>query len=229
MIDKVDEKLTVLLTGFVTAALPEQDVEVILKAPTKDIVGGGALIVNAYLYDVREELSRRSTGSLRIPPGKTPPEFTHSPPRYLRLSYMITTWANDPLDAHKILSAVYTGLAKEQLLKLEVPTRQAREAADAVGDPAFKATAALEVGRAPMEDRILSELWSTFQSPLAPLLNLTVTVPMVTFDLEDPPKTVAADGVRIETDILDPPNGNNRAHRHTPGTGGAAAEDGRHT
>ncbi|MGY9069826.1 DUF4255 domain-containing protein [Streptomyces sp. CAS3] len=227
MIDKVDENLTDLLRGFVAAALPEQPVEVILKAPTKDTVGGGALILDAYLYDVREELSHRSTGNIRIPPEKKPPEFTHSPPRYLRLSYMITTWANDPLDAHKILSAVYTGLSKERLLILDVPARQAHEAADAVGNPTFKATAALEVGRAPMEDRILSELWSTFQSPLAPLLNLTVTVPMVTFDLEDPPKTVATDGVHIETG-LDPQNSKNRTHRDTPGTGGAAAEDGRH-
>ncbi|MFJ4806850.1 Pvc16 family protein [Streptomyces murinus] len=180
MIEKVDGKLTSLLEGFVAGITPLADV--ILEAPTKEVVGGKPTnpIVSAYLYDVREELSRRATGRM------LEEQVTHLPPRYLRLSYMITTWASQPQNAHQLLSLVYIGLAKVQSLELDVSNKHNGEAA--TESLTLTATVELEVGRAPMEDRILSELWSTFESPLAPLLNLAVTVPMVTFDLEPPTK-----------------------------------------
>ncbi|MFC5802921.1 DUF4255 domain-containing protein [Streptomyces formicae] len=179
------------------------EVEVKFDPPTsKNVSEPARPIVDAYLYDVREDLSRRAAGSIPViesppeewPKGKPYVSATDAPPRYLRLSYMITAWAQLPKTAHMLLSRVYVRLAKESKMSIQV-SEHGTVRAD------------VEVGRPPMEDRILSELWSTFGSPLTPLLNVTVTVPMLDIFLrEDLTRNrVVPGGVR--TSVTNPEEG----------------------
>ncbi|PNE39866.1 hypothetical protein AOB60_01650 [Streptomyces noursei] len=44
--------------------------------------------------------------------------------------------------------------------------------------------AEMDVGRPPVQDRILTELWTTFNNTLVPFLNVTVTLPVPAFTTE---------------------------------------------
>ncbi|QCX82334.1 hypothetical protein C9F11_43780 (plasmid) [Streptomyces sp. YIM 121038] len=192
MIDTIDAQLREILND----ATGSRTVQVTFDPPTNANVSDPVMpIVNAYLYDVREDSSRRAAG--RIPVNGTPPEkwptgkpyttATHAPSRYLRLSYMITTWARDIPTAHRLLSAAYCRLALTRTLPLTT-----------AGLP--YPNAELEVGRPPIEDGLLSELWSTFGSPLSPLLNVTITTPMSTFEHDQiTAARVTPDGVNTST------------------------------
>ena len=116
MIGSVDEALRAL----VREAVDSTSVEVVLDAPTKDWAARrNAPTVDMYLYDLREDMRRRSRGFLenRVE-GEVRARF--QPPRHFRLSYLVTAWTQRPEDEHRLLDAVLVHLLRFDALPARV-------------------------------------------------------------------------------------------------------------
>ncbi len=135
----------------------------------------GAETVGIYLYDIREDTDRRQTGMVYryttdgVDPKKKAAE--HEPPRWARLSYLITAWAPDAVTAHRMLGELLIGFARSRELPVPLPPELEE----------MELAALLDVGHPPAEDRALTELWSAVGHTLVPALNVTVTVPLLSF------------------------------------------------
>ncbi|WP_058041838.1 Pvc16 family protein [Streptomyces roseifaciens] len=138
----------------------------------------GAETVGIYLYDIREDLDRKQTGTVYqyVTPlggGDEPRRklAQHDPPRYARLSYLVSALAPDALIAHRMLGELLVGFARSREFEVQLPPELEQ----------MHLQALLDVGHPPAEDRALTELWSTVGHTLAPALNVTVTVPLLSY------------------------------------------------
>ncbi|MDT0449606.1 DUF4255 domain-containing protein [Streptomyces hesseae] len=139
----------------------------------------GSEAVGVYLYDIREDLDRRQTGTVyqyaglpADPPGALPVKRAQfDPPRYARLSYLVAAWAPDALIAHNMLGDLLVGFARDRDLPVPLPPELAE----------MELTTLLDVGHPPTEDRALTELWSAVGHTLVPTVNTTVTIPLLSF------------------------------------------------
>src|SRR6476469_3835913 len=105
MIQDVDEALRTLIGR---EALNGSGVEIAFDAPTKDWVSRrNAPMVDMYLYDIREDTSRRVTGH-------------RLPPRRYRLSYLVTAWTNRPEDEHRLLSSMLACFVSHEYMPADV-------------------------------------------------------------------------------------------------------------
>ncbi|MEU6992833.1 DUF4255 domain-containing protein [Streptomyces sp. NPDC046465] len=165
MIHEVDEALRALLRG----ALPEGSGEVVFEAPTRDWAARrNAPTLNSYLYDIREDVARRERGAYaeRGPDGTV--LRRRQPPRWFRLSYLLTAWTNRPEDEHRLLSAALGTLLSHELLPPE-------DLPDALA--ALQATLPLTVAVPPTESRSIADVWSALGGELKPSLDVVITVP----------------------------------------------------
>ncbi|WP_052682148.1 DUF4255 domain-containing protein [Saccharothrix sp. ST-888] len=175
MIELVDHALELRVRQDL--AWPPPGFPVTFQPPGRDTGHGetaGSEAVGIYLYDIREDLDLRQTGTVYqygpVPgvPGAQRKTAQHDPPRYARLSYLVTAWAPDALGAHRMLGELLVGFARSRELAVPLPEGPAEP------EPA----ALLDVGHPPAEDRALTELWSAVGHTLVPALNVTVTVPL---------------------------------------------------
>src|SRR5262245_24140292 len=75
-----------------------------MDAPTKDWASRrNAPVVDVYLYDVREDVRRREVGCIDVRVAGLITE-RHQPPRWFKLSYLVTAWTQRPEDEHRLLS-----------------------------------------------------------------------------------------------------------------------------
>ncbi|MFH8610339.1 DUF4255 domain-containing protein [Streptomyces sp. NPDC018029] len=187
MIHEVDEALRALLRG----ALPEGTGEVVFEAPTRDWAARrNAPTLNSYLYDIREDVARRERGAYaeRGPDGAV--LRRRQPPRWFRLSYLLTAWTNRPEDEHRLLSAALGTLLGHELLP-----------PDALPDAlaALRAPLPLTVAVPPTESRSLADVWSALGGELKPSLDVVITVPFPvspTYPVAPPVTEGAVVGVR---------------------------------
>src|ERR1700722_18486349 len=100
----VDESLRTLIRRD---ALGGADVEVLLDAPTSEWSSRrNTPTLDMYLYDVREDLRRRENGLIDVYDDSGRVVERVQPPRYFKLSYLITAWTQRPEDENRLLSAV---------------------------------------------------------------------------------------------------------------------------
>ncbi|MCF3125340.1 DUF4255 domain-containing protein [Streptomyces arenae] len=182
MIHEVDEALRALLRG----ALPEGTGEVVFEAPTRDWAARrNAPTLNSYLYDIREDVARRERGAYaeRGPDGTV--LRRRQPPRWFRLSYLLTAWTNRPEDEHRLLSAALGTLLSHELLPPD-------DLPDALA--ALRATLPLSVAVPPPESRAIADIWSALGGELKPSLDVVITVPFPVSPVYDvaPPVTEGA-------------------------------------
>ncbi|RSS80268.1 DUF4255 domain-containing protein [Streptomyces sp. WAC06614] len=189
MIHEVDEILERLLNG---GALAGSGIEVAFEAPTRDWAARrGSTAVNAYLYDIREDVSRRHRGTVPVADDRGAVLKRRQPPRWFRLSYLVTAWTKQPKDEHRLLSAVLaTLLPREMLPAYELP-------------PTLRAlgmSLPLSVAGIQTESRSLAEIWSALGGELKPSLDVVVTAPFPAYPEYDagPPVTEGL-GVRLRT------------------------------
>ncbi|MEU2433656.1 Pvc16 family protein [Streptomyces sp. NPDC007861] len=174
---------------------PKGSMEIIFKPPTKETVqiGDSRQLIDVYLYDVQEAAGRRQSGSVVVRSDAAQqnpatgrmdkkPVSRHAPPRYLKLSYMLTVWTAEPKDSHRILGLLFAHLAKVPVLAL--PNFPWPHDTDPTQTVYPTMHAELDVGRPAVQDRILTELWTTFNNTLVPFLNVTVTAPVPAFTPE---------------------------------------------
>ncbi|MDC7122589.1 DUF4255 domain-containing protein [Cellulomonas fimi] len=203
MIGSVDEALRAL----VREAVDSTSVEVVLDAPTKDWAARrNAPTVDMYLYDLREDLRRRSRGFLenRVE-GVVQTRF--QPPRHFRLSYLVTAWTQRPEDEHRLLDAVLVHLLQFDAL----PPRVLEERLVAAG-----ARVPLFVGLPPPEDRGFADVWSALGGELKPSIDVVVDVPVLTpvpGDVVGPPVQAP---LRVDVRDTDGGGADSGVQRHVP-------------
>ena len=167
MIHEVDEVLRAL---FRTEALAGSQVNVVFDAPTRDWAATvNAPTVNLYLYDIREDMRRRERGLYNEYDERGTVVSRRRPPRYFKLSYLITAWTRRPEDEHRLLSSLLSCLLRYESLP---PGRLTGELAGAV------VPIPLTIALPPPEDRSFADVWSALGGELKPSLDLVVSVPV---------------------------------------------------
>ncbi|GHF15990.1 hypothetical protein GCM10014715_84080 [Streptomyces spiralis] len=203
MIHEVDEVLKTLLSDGVLAG---SGIDVTFDAPTRDWAARrNSPTINAYLYDIREDVHRRQRGHLAVLDERDVIVKRRQPPRWFRLSYLVTAWTKQPQDEHRLLSAaLITLLPRELLLPSELP--------GALGAQGL--TVPLSVAGIQTESRSLAEIWSALGGELKPSLDLVVTAPFSAAPEYDagPPVT---EGAMVRARALGdtPAEAEERAHR----------------
>ncbi|MEV5014145.1 DUF4255 domain-containing protein [Streptomyces sp. NPDC053780] len=203
MIHEVDEVLKGLIKS---GALAGSGIDVAFEAPTRDWAARrNGPVVNAYLYDIREDTARRQSGKMPVHDDRNIVVRRRRPPRWFKLSYLVTAWTKTPQDEHRLLSAVLaTLLPRELLAPGELPPSLA----------ALDLSVPLTVAGVQTESRSLAEIWSALGGELKPSLDLVVTVPFPAFPEYDagPPVTEGAT-VLVGGIDGDPPMSTGRSHR----------------
>lgn len=203
MIHVVDDTIKELIKG---GALSGSDIDVSFEAPTRDWAARrNAPVINVYLYDIREDVKRRFRGHAPILGEENYEVSRRRPPRWFRLSYLVTAWTKTPQDEHRLLAAVLTTLLPRELL----PSSQLPPALRELG-----LSMPLTVAGIHTESRSLAEIWSALGGELKPSLDLVVTAPFpVLPDLDSGPPVTEGATVRAHDTKGEQPVPAGRSHR----------------
>ena len=165
MINEVDGALRNLVEADVVAGA---DVEVLFDAPTRDWASRrNTPAVDIYLYDIREDTKRRSTGMLERRDSRGVVVERQSLPRYFKLAYLISAWTPRPEDEHRLLSAVLACFLRFDVVPEEVLPPLLRDLRLPLG---------MQVAYPPPEDRQVSDVWSSLGGDLKPSVDLVITM-----------------------------------------------------
>ncbi|OIV37869.1 hypothetical protein BIV57_08900 [Mangrovactinospora gilvigrisea] len=203
MIHEVDAALRGVIADN---ALRGSGVEVALEAPTKEWAARhNAPTVNAYLYDVHEDLARREVGVQGVRDQRGAVTAQRRPPRWYRLSYLVTAWTARAEDEHRLLSAVLGCLMRTETLPAEL-----------LG-PALSGTGLpvpLAVAMRGDRDRPVSELWTALGGQLKPSLDVVITAPFPLPDEDAAPvalelevRATSVDGTAVDAPRRAPRDG----------------------
>ncbi len=169
MIQDVDAALRLLVSR---EAIEGADVQVVFDAPTKDWAGRrNAPTIDLYLYDIREDLRRRSRGLLNEYDDAATLQARTVPPRYFKLSYLITAWTQRPEDEHRLLTALLYCFLRHDAIPADLLVGSLAE----LGLPV-----PMTVGLPPPEDRAFADVWSALGGELKPSLDVVVSAPVDT-------------------------------------------------
>lgn len=169
MIQDVDASLREMVRREVVNG---SDVEVAFDAPTSDWAARqNAPTLDVYLYDIREDTRWRTAGSIsqRSPDGFV--SGSREPPRYFKLSYLVTAWTQRPEDEHRLLSAVLGTFIRSDALPPDVLQGLLAEQ----GLPVM-----VTVALPPPQDRSISDVWSALGGELKASIDLCVIAPFDT-------------------------------------------------
>lgn len=167
MIHEVDDALRELLRA---EALHGRDVELSLDAPTRQWAARRqAPTVNIYLYDIREDPRLGQRGVINEYDKDGTITARRIPPRYVRLSYLVTVWGERPEDEHRIMSSLVSALFQCEALPASYLTGSLADA----GLP-IPVTVASPSGR----DNAVSSLWTALGGHLRPSLDVVISVPV---------------------------------------------------
>ncbi|MEU8617934.1 DUF4255 domain-containing protein [Streptomyces sp. NPDC048623] len=162
MIHEIDASLRQLLAPAVTG-------DVAFEAPTRDWAARRtAPTLNAYLYDIREDTARRERGAVAERDAQGIVTRRRQPPRWFRLSYLVTAWTARPEDEHRLLSGALALLLPHEVLSGDAVPESVRP---------ISPTLPLTVAVPPAESRSLAEIWSALGGELKPSLDVVVTTP----------------------------------------------------
>lgn len=168
MIDAVDESLRVLIREEV---LNGAGVELSFDAPNREWSSRrNSPTLNLYLYDVREDLQRRSVQYVEKRNDEGFVASREMPPRKFKLSYLVTAWTQRTEDEHRLLSAVLSCFVRFDA----IPVKFLRGGLADQPKP-VRCTVALPLP----PERALSDVWSALGGELKPSLDLVVTAPFV--------------------------------------------------
>ncbi|MFJ3924623.1 DUF4255 domain-containing protein [Streptomyces sp. NPDC090022] len=167
MIHEVDDALRELVRA---EALGEGvDVDVVFDAPTRDWAARrNTPTVNLYLYDIREDLGRRSRGRRNLYDEEGRVTARTLPPRYFKLSYLVSAWTQRPEDEHRLLAALLTCFLRHEAL----PGARGGE----LGSTGLPVP--VTIGLPPPEDKAFTDVWSALGGELKPSLDVVVSAPV---------------------------------------------------
>lgn len=187
VIHEVDEVLKGLLSG---GALAGTGVDIAFEAPTRDWAARrNSPTIDAYLYDIREDVKRRERGAIAVKDERGVVLKRRQPPRWFRLSYLVTAWTKQPQDEHRMLSAVLATLLPREVLPPEELTGALAE---------LGLTVPMTIAGLQTDARSFAEIWSALGGELKPSLDLVVTAPFPAFpEYEVGPPVTEGAGVRV--------------------------------
>lgn len=203
MIHEIDEALRALLKRD---ALKGTEVEVLFDAPTKEWSSRrNSPSADVYLYDIREDLRRRAVGRVDVRDNDRVTK-REQPPRWFKLSYLVTAWTQRPEDEHRLLAAMLRCFLSFDSIPRDLLTGSLANCPDAI-----PVTCALP----PPEDRALSDVWSALGGELKPSLDVVVLVPFdLTAEIEVGPPVIEEPRLIVAS----------RDSRRLSGGGGAHAD-----
>jgi hypothetical protein len=169
VIHEVDQALRSLVKR---EAFTGDGVEVVFDAPTRDWASRrNTPTLNIYLYDIREDLRRRERGVLNEYDDDHQIRARRLPPRYIKLSYLVTAWTQRPEDEHRLLSAVLLAMLRHEKLPDDTLTGRLAE---------INLPLAVTVALPPPEDRSWSDVWTALGGDLKPSLDVQISTPVDT-------------------------------------------------
>ncbi|MFF4282782.1 DUF4255 domain-containing protein [Streptomyces kronopolitis] len=159
----VDEALKVeLLKGPLRGA----HAQVSFETPDSDwSVRSSGPRVNAFLYSIEEDNSRAASGNISVVDQGGSVIGFESPPRYFRLSYMVSVWTQSTADEHRMLGQLLEWFVCTETLTVQT----------ASGDTL---RLQLKLRKSPDDGREspVSRVWSSLRTPIRPVLDLTVMI-----------------------------------------------------
>ncbi|MDN5771996.1 MAG: DUF4255 domain-containing protein, partial [Microlunatus sp.] len=168
MIHEVDSALRTLIERDTAV----RDVEVVFDAPTREWAGRRTTpTVDVYLYDIREDLRRRTRGVLNTYDDQARIVARHLPPRHFKLSYLVTAWTQRPEDEHQMLSALLATFLRYDALPTDVLSGPLSD---------LELPVPLTIGLPPPEDRGFADVWSALGGELKPSIDVVVITPIDT-------------------------------------------------
>lgn len=167
MISDVDEALRRLVSRDVVKGTKA---DISFDAPNKDWGArrqGPAL--NLYLYDIREDLTRRRVQFEEIHNDDGHIVERRQPPRRFKLAYLVTAWTARPEDEHRLLSGALACFLSSDALPPDVLP-------DVLAD--LDEPLRVTIGLPLPNDRAISDVWSALGGELKPSLDLIITAPV---------------------------------------------------
>jgi hypothetical protein len=167
VIADVDEGLRTLIRR---EALNGVDVDVLFDAPTRDWAARrNTPTLDIYLYDIREDLKWRAYGTVDVKDADGRTTGRGQPPKYFKLSYLVTAWTQRPEDEHRLLSAVLACLLRHPVLPADVLTGVLADEQTQVR---------LSVALPPPDERTISEVWNALGGDLKASLEVACLAPI---------------------------------------------------
>jgi hypothetical protein len=165
MIADLDETIKQLLV----AELPIKNGEIDVKfdQPTREWSAKLAKpTINLFLYDVRENNVLRQHQWQRMDNGRTPIASMKRTPMRVDCYYMLTTWASEPDDEHRLLTRALMALFR-------YPTLPDERLVGTLQNPPFDIQASLA-----RHDKLTNpaEVWSSLDNELRPSISYLVTL-----------------------------------------------------
>ncbi|MCX5342160.1 DUF4255 domain-containing protein [Streptomyces atratus] len=214
MIHEVDDVLRALIRAEV---LEGGQIAVVFDAPTREWAAKvNAPMVNLYLYDIREDMRRRERGLHNEYDERGTIIARRRPPRYFKLSYLITAWTKRPEDEHRLLSSLLGFLLRYEALPPERLTGNLAEIGAAVP---------MSIALPPPEDRSFADVWSALGGELKPSLDLVISVPVTASPSYVVGPPVGDEGLQAR--FGDVPEGAEPLSEPMPGRGGLPVYGGR--
>jgi len=173
IIKETSESLGELLQGVFRESGYKR-VHLVVAAPKQDAIEGKLPAVSVYLYNLTldEEgiASNRSERFIErvIGADGTVSEVAREPPLWLRLDYLISTWAQTPEEEQLLIGAAIKGI-------IEHPTMTG---ADLRGESFASVTEVPLLLSQKLDEGVLSRFWTSLNQPLKPAIQCWTTVPI---------------------------------------------------
>lgn len=179
MIHEVDEGLRRLLAE---SGLDASDIKVVFDAPTREWAARrSAPTVCVFLYDIREDHTRRGSGAGEVYDADGFVVARRTPPRWFELTYLVTAWASRPQDEHRLLSQVLACLVSTDTLPPRLLGGSLAELGLLVD---------VDAGGTGLDAPAASDVWSALGGELKASLGVRVKAPLAGITRgTDPPVT----------------------------------------
>ncbi|MBT2448958.1 DUF4255 domain-containing protein [Streptomyces sp. ISL-43] len=169
MIHEVDDALRELVRAEALGG--GAGVDVVFDAPTRDWAARrNTPTVNLYLYDIREDLGLRSRGRRNVYDEQGRVISRTLPPRYFKLSYLISAWTQRPEDEHRLLASLLGCFLRYSAL----PGERLGAELGLTGLPV-----PVSIALPPPENKAFTDVWSALGGELKPSLDVVVSAPVV--------------------------------------------------
>jgi hypothetical protein len=195
MIADLDETIRELLIAEIPIANGE--IEISFDQPIRDWSAKlSRPTINLFLYDVRENPTLRQHQWQQVANGRSQDHLARQKRTPFRVDclYMLTTWAKEPADEHRLLTRTMLALFRHPTLPEEHPTKKGEKLlVGSLRNPPFEIQARLA-----SHDRLTNpaEVWGALENDLRPSVSYIVTLAL------DPWQEV--EGPIVETLILRP-------------------------
>ncbi len=164
-------------------------VHLVVAAPKQEAIEGKMPAVGVYLYNItvdEEGVYANHSGQIieKVvgPDGKSK-EMARRMPLWVRLDYLLTTWAQTPEEEHLLMGAAVKGL-------IEHPTLQGT---DLKGDSWQQDQYLPIILSQKLDEGVLSRFWSSLNQPLKPAVQCWTTVPIYPGGAEEIKRVIEKD------------------------------------